>query len=347
MLYQNTGMSSELACIAAICESLGQPVSITELYLLLHNYGEIRTIKDILRISEKIGLVLRVEAFSVSDIKTSAIAFKRPCRACLVYRSFDGSIKIFDPLLRSDTTYTTSLRELFLEFTLVPNFLDNIKKDIKEKENTKLWLLPNDVSVLSSYDEYRDNKVTCAIKRKMKRLHHTDNDTELYRKAISQRDANIEVVFSVINGQTLTLELLKKMHVALYRNVAPIGGLMRPCNFSRDGVPFVDFKRVNDLIHAWCNHFEKFRRGYSKQSSKTYLAMILSDFNAVHPFCDGNGTMLKVIVENLSRSTGFHIDFHEGDKSRIYRAFHIARTISIVPLVELLGGSVRRETGKE
>ena len=107
---------------------------------------------------------------------------------------------------------------------------------------------------------------------------------------------------------TVDLSLLLSIHKYFLGTLYSWAGQVRTIDISKDGMFFASVKHLGSSLKA----FEKIlqnnipRSGDSKKKIAEKIAVIHDEFNAVHPFREGNGRTIRLFLDLLVESLSLH-----------------------------------------
>lgn len=111
---------------------------------------------------------------------------------------------------------------------------------------------------------------------------------------------------------------LKAIHGHVFQDVYDWAGQVRTVNLSKGGTAFTQVafiesagKKVGEALAA-----EGFLRGLDNPGFVDRLAHHYRDWNALHPFREGNGRATRELLGQLARGAGFEIDQQRIDNSK-------------------------------
>lgn len=126
-----------------------------------------------------------------------------------------------------------------------------------------------------------------------------------------------ELALRPIEGR-FDLDHLKAIHRYVFQDVYDWAGQVRTVNLSKGGTAFTqvafiegDGKKLGEALAA-----EGFLRGLDKPAFVGRLAHHYRDWNALHPFREGNGRATREFLGQLARAAGFEIDQRRIDNSK-------------------------------
>lgn len=124
------------------------------------------------------------------------------------------------------------------------------------------------------------------------------------RLFISWRETNLPRTF-VYDDQ-----LLSRVHRHLFQDLYTWAGQYRTVNISKGEAPFAPPLNIDGAIKALVKKYpiETLRRA-STDNLATFLADIISEYNAIHPFREGNGRSIRALAMLLAEHCGHPINW--------------------------------------
>ena len=108
------------------------------------------------------------------------------------------------------------------------------------------------------------------------------------RLFVSWRETNLPRTF-VYDDQ-----LLSRVHRHLFQDLYPWAGQYRTVNISKGEAPFAPPLNIGVAIKALVKKYPiETLRSASADNFATFLANIISEYNAIHPFREGNGRSIR------------------------------------------------------
>ena len=136
---------------------------------------------------------------------------------------------------------------------------------------------------------------------------------------------SIEILESPIAGQ-FDLTHLQRIHLALFQDVYDWAGKIRTVDISRGNSRFANVRFIesaaNDIFTKLAH--ENWLKGLDTNTLSKRLAHYLSEINALHPFREGNGRVLRIFISQLSESAGYQLDYSDLEQEQIYQAMELA-----------------------
>lgn len=141
------------------------------------------------------------------------------------------------------------------------------------------------------------------------------------------------------------LEHLRAIHSHVFQDVYEWAGKTRTVNISKNGDAFAQPAFIESagrqIGDAFAN--ENNLQGLEKPRFVERLAMYYSDWNALHPFREGNGRVTRELIGQIARQAGYELDQTRIDNSKdqwneaARRSFHG----DLRPVTEILTEAIR------
>lgn len=114
------------------------------------------------------------------------------------------------------------------------------------------------------------------------------------------------------------LEHLKAIHAHVFQDVYEWAGKVRTVNISKNGDAFAQPAFIESAGRQLGNAIAKENnlQGLEKPQFVERLALYYSDWNALHPFREGNGRTTRELVGQIAREAGYELDQTRIDNSK-------------------------------
>lgn len=141
------------------------------------------------------------------------------------------------------------------------------------------------------------------------------------------------------------LEHLKAIHKHVFQDVYEWAGQVRTVNISKNGDAFAQPTFIENAGRQLGAAIAKENnlQGLEKPQFVERLALYYSDWNALHPFREGNGRTTRELIGQIAREAGYELDQTRIDNSKdqwndaARRSFHG----DLVPVKEILTEAIR------
>ncbi|MBR5676365.1 MAG: Fic family protein [Neisseriaceae bacterium] len=120
---------------------------------------------------------------------------------------------------------------------------------------------------------------------------------------------SIELKQKPINGK-FDLAHLQKIHHHLFQDIYAWAGKIRTVDISKGESRFCSCRLIQSYCKKIANELKKrdFLSNLSPQEFCHQAAYFLGEYNAVHPFREGNGRAIREMIEQLAQQNGY--SFH-------------------------------------
>ncbi len=121
----------------------------------------------------------------------------------------------------------------------------------------------------------------------------------------------LEIKMCPIKG-SLDFKHFLKIHKHIFEDIYTWAGKTRSVNISK-GNEFCKYIHISTMCEEVFSNLQKenYLIGLSLEDIITRLAYYLGEFNAIHPFREGNGRTQRVFIEYLAQVAGYYVDFSE------------------------------------
>lgn len=154
----------------------------------------------------------------------------------------------------------------------------------------------------------------------------------------------IELQSNPIPGK-FDLAHLQAIHKYLFQDVYEWAGETRTVNIHKDAVPFAPTAYIESYSKTLAADLakENYLQGLDKPQFVTRLAHHFTEFNAVHPFREGNGRATREFIGQLAKGAGYELDQTRIDngKDEWNRAAAAGRAGNLAPIRAVLDQAVR------
>ena len=119
---------------------------------------------------------------------------------------------------------------------------------------------------------------------------------------------------------------LKRIHLALFQDVYDWAGKLRTVDISRGNSRFANVRFIESAAHEMFNKLarEHWLKRLDLDQLSARLAHYLSEINALHPFREGNGSVQRIFISQLSYAAGYQLDYSDLEQDQIYQAMESA-----------------------
>ncbi len=143
----------------------------------------------------------------------------------------------------------------------------------------------------------------------------------------------------------LDLQHLQAIHRHLFQDVYDWAGELRTVHIDKGGTAFgrpeyleSESRRIHESLVA-----SDFLRGLEKTPFVTRFADVYADWNALHPFREGNGRALRELMQDLAHRAGYDFDYRPiaNDRNGWYEASRRSVYGDMKPLEAVLDKAIR------
>ncbi len=105
-----------------------------------------------------------------------------------------------------------------------------------------------------------------------------------------------------------------------------MAGEIRNYTTGRGAAPFARPEMIEGFYNSEIHNKLKennFLIGSDKKEFIEKAAFFINEFNAIHPFIDGNGRLTRILLEDLAQKSGHEININLINKDSWYKAMEI------------------------
>ena len=171
----------------------------------------------------------------------------------------------------------------------------------------------------------------------LKNKHHIQDEKlleELERITIATRIVQLRE--NPIKGN-FDLAHLRKIHRHLFQDIYDWAGKIRTVDISKGNSRFCSYHLIQSYSETIAKKFKQQQwqdiapEQFSKQS-----AYFLGEYNAVHPFREGNGRVIREMIGQLAKQNGYIIHWENITQDEMIKASEISTTLGNNQLLEKL-----------
>lgn len=184
--------------------------------------------------------------------------------------------------------------------------------------------------------------------REFERVFHADHQTLRNKLGITnqqaldaaERDANSRRAGQGLpdNARQLTYDGFKAIHRHLFGDIYDWAGRERKYTTGRGAAPFAPPEQIASWMEKQFTALkkERFLAGLPREQFAERAAHYVNEFNAVHPFVDGNGRTQRMWLRLMADHNGFEFRLTSNDREAWNNASRIGFTSSNKPMAELI-----------
>lgn len=202
-------------------------------------------------------------------------------------------------------------------------FEDILKEDATADEKVAQFLRDNNLeekelpagSIFAKYPGSRNRINYFGIKDK-DTLDNVDRMLSAIRTA--------ELFVSPIEGP-LSFEYFVEIHRRMFKDLYPTAGLFRIKGAAKR-TEFVPPEFINRMLHelfeklAESDYLKKLEDADDSEDFLNELAYYMGEFEAIHPFIDGNGRVTRFFISLIANQAGYYISWSSVDPDQLLEA---------------------------
>ncbi|MBS4208514.1 Fic family protein [Bacillus sp. FJAT-50079] len=166
-----------------------------------------------------------------------------------------------------------------------------------------------------------------------------DELEQLEAVAFSIRSSQLEIEgFSWLIPPTT--ETIKQLHFYLFQDVYPFAGKIRDVQLMKGMTRFCRAEYIEMNLARLCEQLEKEQRWKNIEHAAERLAYYKTELNIIHPFREGNGRTIRIMIREIAQDHGFDWNFEEMDRE-IYMQAMIQSVTDEFPLKSLIENTLR------
>lgn len=176
---------------------------------------------------------------------------------------------------------------------------------------------------------------------------YKDNEQPVLKNKLNIKDqtaldiAETNIISAVFSSRpklnSFSLKEIQQTHKYLFMQIYDWGGKIRDYTTGRGKTSFAR----PEMIESYYNSviFNKLKNenyliGTNQDTFIKRCAYFLNEFNAVHPFIDGNGRMTRIFLTDLAEKSGYKLNTEFIKKDDWYKAMEVGFTTGNTELIE-------------
>ena len=122
-----------------------------------------------------------------------------------------------------------------------------------------------------------------------------------------------EAYFSVLNIRKLKISKndLFRIHSLIFSKLYNWAGKTRQVDISKNHTSFANWKYLDSLLDDWAKDtsgiLSKIDASASSKEMSKAISTIMIEFLAIHPFRDGNGRTIRLIIDKIAYDLGYDL----------------------------------------
>lgn len=118
----------------------------------------------------------------------------------------------------------------------------------------------------------------------------------------------------------LSISKVKSLHGFLFQDVYPFAGEFRDVQLMKGQTRFCQAEFIESNLKKLCLQLQDEPSWESKEKAVSRLTYYKAEFNMIHPFREGNGRTIRLIIRELAHSQDYDWDFQKIDQSLYIKA---------------------------
>lgn len=132
---------------------------------------------------------------------------------------------------------------------------------------------------------------------------------------------------------------VKELHFQLFKNIYDFAGEIRDVSLMKGQTRFCEPVYIEDQLKEICRAINFEEDWDSLECAARHLAYVKTELNMIHPFREGNGRTIRLIIREIAKAKGFTWHFETLDSDE-YLAAMISSQADISSLVNLFLNSL-------
>ena len=172
----------------------------------------------------------------------------------------------------------------------------------------------------------------------LKNKHHIQDEKlleELERITVATRI--IQLRENPIKGK-FDLAHLRKIHRHLFQDIYDWAGKIRTVDISKGDSRFCSYHLIQSYCETIAKKFkqQQWSKNISPEQFSEQAAYFLGEYNAVHPFREGNGRAIREMIGQLAKQNGYDIHWENITQEQMIKASEVSTTLGNNQLLKQL-----------
>ena len=171
----------------------------------------------------------------------------------------------------------------------------------------------------------------------LKNKHHIQDEKlleELERITVATRIVQLRE--NPIKGN-FDLAHLRKIHRHLFQDIYDWAGKIRTVDISKGNSRFCSYHLIQSYSETIAKKFKQQQwQDIAPEQFSEQSAYFLGEYNAVHPFREGNGRVIREMIGQLAKQNGYIIHWENITQDEMIKASEISTTLGNNQLLEKL-----------
>ncbi|WP_048601275.1 Fic/DOC family protein [Rubeoparvulum massiliense] len=118
----------------------------------------------------------------------------------------------------------------------------------------------------------------------------------------------------------LSIDTLKRLHYFLFQDAYPFAGKIRDVQLMKGQTRFCQVEFIESNLYELILQLQGESVWKSIEQASERLAYYKSELNMIHPFREGNGRTIRLVIREIARSQGYDWDFQKIDRHYYMKA---------------------------
>ena len=134
---------------------------------------------------------------------------------------------------------------------------------------------------------------------------------------------------------------IKELHFQLFKDICDFAGEIRDVPLMKEHTRFCEPAYIEDQLKRICQTINSEEDWDSLECAARHLAYVKTELNMIHPFREGNGRTIRLIIREVAKIKGFTWHFETLDRDE-YLAAMISSQVATSSLVHLFLNSLNK-----